>query len=115
MSKLLRSIMSKLFNFTNIDILEKFPCLADLGCGAFGEDADTFGDTLREVIESDPETRGLPFKRQTIDELKILLTYSDRDIERISRIVLGINPTVDHKEPPDRERWRRICNRPMYL
>jgi hypothetical protein len=99
--KLLRSIMPKLFNCTNIDIFEKFPRLADLGCGAFGEDADTFGDTLREVIESDPETRDLPFKRQTIDELKIFLTYSDRDIERISRIVLGINPTVDPEEPHD--------------
>lgn len=30
--------MSKLLNYTTNDILDLFPRLADLGCGAFGEE-----------------------------------------------------------------------------
>lgn len=97
--------MSKLLNCTNDEILDTFPRLADLGSGAFGEDADTFGDTLREVIQDDPQTRNLPFKIQAIGELRIFLTHCDEDIERVSWVVLGIDPTVDSEEPPD---WGRF-------
>ncbi|WP_141259403.1 hypothetical protein [Komagataeibacter diospyri] len=82
-----------------------FPRLADLDGGTFGEDADTFGDTLREVIQDEPQTRDLPFKRQTIRELRNFLIYSDEDIERVSWVMLGINPTVAPEEPPN---WGRF-------
>ncbi|WP_025861090.1 hypothetical protein [Acetobacter papayae] len=78
-----------------------FPRLSDLGAGAFGEDADTFDDTLNEVIENDPQTRNLSFKTQAINELRILLSHSDEDIEHASRIVLGTNPIVEPEEPFD--------------
>ena len=93
--------MAKLLSCTNDDILDMFPHLSDLGAGAFGEDADTFDDTLNEVIQNDPQTRGLSFKTQAINELRILLGYSDEDIEHASRIVLGINPIVEPEEPFD--------------
>lgn len=93
--------MATLLNCTNDDILDMFPRLSDLGAGAFGEDADTFDDTLNEVIENDPQTRNLSFKTQAINELRILLAYSDEDIEHASRIVLGTNPIVEPEEPFD--------------
>ncbi|PAL27097.1 hypothetical protein [Acetobacter syzygii] len=88
-------------NFTQYDIIDTFPCLAGLGASCFGEDADIFGDTLVEVIREEPNTRGLLYKLQTIDELRILLSYSDEDVVRVSDAVLGINPTVEPEEPPN--------------
>lgn len=99
--------MEKLLHSTSDDILDMFPRLADLGSGAFGEDADTFGDTLRDVIQDDPETRGLLFKIQAIDELRLCLTYCDEDIEHVSRVVLGINPIAEPDEPPE---WGRFAD-----
>mgnify|MGYP004710367679 FL=1 len=99
--------MSKPLNYTTNDILDLFPRLADLGCGAFGEDADTFGDTLREVIQDEPQTRVLSFKWQTISELRTLLAGSDADIECVSEAVLGIIPTVAPEEPPN---WGSFSN-----
>ncbi|WP_338333681.1 hypothetical protein [Acetobacter sp. LMG 32666] len=99
--------MSKLLNYTTNDILDLFPRLADLGCGAFGEDADTFGDTLRDVIQDEPQTRVLSFKWQTISELRTLLAGSDADIESVSEAVLGIIPTVAPEEPPN---WGSFSN-----
>ena len=93
--------MSKLLNCTNDDILDMFPRIKNLGGGPFGEDADIFGDTLREVVQDAPQTHDLPFKQQTVNELRNFLTYSDEDIERISWVVLGIDPTVDVEEPPN--------------
>lgn len=93
--------MPKLLNCTSDDILDTFPRLADLGSGTFGEDADTFADTLRDGIRDDPQTRSLLFKSQTIDELRLFLIHCDEDIERVSRVVLGINPAVNPEEPPD--------------
>ncbi|MCE2575260.1 hypothetical protein [Komagataeibacter sp. FNDCR2] len=78
-----------------------FPRIKNLGGGTFGEDADIFGDTLREVIQHEPQTRDLPFKIQTIGELRNFLIYSDEDIERVSWVVLGINPTVAPEKPPN--------------
>ncbi|MGX7346018.1 contact-dependent growth inhibition system immunity protein [Acetobacter pasteurianus] len=78
-----------------------FPRIKNLGGGSFGEDADIFGDTLREVVQDAPQTHDLPFKQQTVNELRNFLTYSDEDIERISWVVLGIDPTVDVEEPPN--------------
>lgn len=99
--------MSKPLNYTNSDILDRFPRLAGLGCDAFGEDAETFGDTLREVIQDEPQTRVLSFKCQTISELKTLLAGSDADIECVSEAVLGIIPTVAPEEPPN---WGSFSN-----
>lgn len=93
--------MSKLLNCTNDDILELFPRIKSLGGGPFGEDADIFGDTLGEVVQDAPQTRDLPFKQQTVNELRNFLTYSDEDIERVSWVVLGIDPTADVEEPPN--------------
>ncbi|ASL41674.1 hypothetical protein CBI36_07330 [Acetobacter oryzifermentans] len=78
-----------------------FPRLADLGASSFGEDADTFGDTLFEVIEDAPRGTGLPFKLQAVNELRTLLAYSDVDLDRVSWAVLGMNPMADIEEPPN--------------
>lgn len=99
--------MSKPLNYTNNDILDLSPRLTDRGCGAFGEDAETFGGTLREVIQDEPQTRVLSFKWQTISELKTLLAGSDTDIECVSEAVLGIIPTVAPEEPPN---WGSFSN-----
>ncbi|ANA14982.1 hypothetical protein WG31_07460 [Acetobacter oryzifermentans] len=78
-----------------------FPRLADLGASSFGEDADTFGDTLFEAIEDAPRGTGLSFKQQAVNELRTLLAYSDVDLDRVSWAVLGIDPTADVEEPPN--------------
>lgn len=93
--------MVKLLNCTNDDILDMFPRLSDLGGGVFGEDADTFDNTLSEVIQNDPQTRDLVFKTQVIKELRILLAHCDEDLEHASRVMLGINPIVESEEPFD--------------
>ncbi|MFT9068179.1 MAG: hypothetical protein ABF420_09070 [Acetobacter syzygii] len=61
--------MSKLLNCTNDDILDMFPRIKNLSGSPFDEDADIFGDTLREVIQNVPQTHDLPFKQQTVNEL----------------------------------------------
>ena len=88
-------------NCTNNDILDMFARLADLGASSFGEDADMFGDTLAEVVEDAPQGRDIPFKLQTIAELKALLTCSDEEIRRVSKVLLGINPDAEAEEPPN--------------
>ncbi|MGD7069893.1 hypothetical protein [Acetobacter sp. AAB5] len=93
--------MSKLLDLTKYDLLDLFPRLADLGASSFGEDADTFGDTLFEVIEDAPRGTGLPFKQQAVNELRTLLAHSDVDLNRVSWAVLGIDPTADVEEPPN--------------
>ncbi|PYD52533.1 hypothetical protein CFR78_14115 [Komagataeibacter rhaeticus] len=60
-----------------------------------------FGDTLEEAIQCGPRTHDLPFKLQTIAELKTLLACTDAEIDRISKALLGIIPTVEPEEPPD--------------
>lgn len=93
--------MSKLLNYTNNDILDLFPRLADLGASSFGEDPEFFGDTLFEVIEDAPQGLRLPFKQQTVNELRTLLAYGDMDLDRVSWAVLGIDPTANVEEPPN--------------
>ncbi|MGD7069892.1 hypothetical protein [Acetobacter sp. AAB5] len=93
--------MSTLLNLTKYDILDLFPRLADLGASSFGEDADTFGDTLFEAIEDAPSLHLLPFKQQAVNEIRTLLAYSDVDLDRVSWAVLGIDPTADVEEPPN--------------
>ncbi|WP_395370404.1 hypothetical protein [Komagataeibacter diospyri] len=93
--------MSTLLNCTDRDILDLFPRLADLGASSFGEDTDTFGDTLCEVIDDAPRGHRLPFKQQTVNELRTLLAYDDMDLDRVSWAVLSIDPTVDPEEPPN--------------
>ena len=93
--------MSILLNLTQHDILDVFPRLTNLGASSFGEDADTFGDTLFEVIEDAPQGHRLPFKQQTVNELRTLLAYSDTDLEHVSWAVFGIDPTADVEEPPN--------------
>ncbi|NVN37869.1 hypothetical protein HUK81_13120 [Komagataeibacter swingsii] len=78
-----------------------FPCLSDLGASSLGEDSDTFGDTLTEVIQEEPQTRGLSFKKETIWELRTLLACTDAEIDRVSKALLGIIPTVEPEEPPN--------------
>ncbi|WP_179287839.1 hypothetical protein [Acetobacter syzygii] len=93
--------MSKLLNYTNGDILDLFPRLTNLGASSFGEDPELFGDTLFEVIEDAPRMHRLPFKQQTVNELRTLLAYSDMDLDRVSWVVLGMDPTADIEEPPN--------------
>ncbi|MGD7069889.1 hypothetical protein [Acetobacter sp. AAB5] len=93
--------MSTLLNCTTRDILDLFPRLTNLGASSFGEDADTFGDTLFEAIEDAPSLHLLPFKQQAVNELRTLLAYSDVDLDRVSWAVLSIDPTADVEEPPD--------------
>ncbi|MBO1326123.1 hypothetical protein K2X14_09835 [Acetobacter sp. TBRC 12305] len=82
-----------------------FPRLTNLGASSFGEDADTFGDTLFEAIEDAPRGHRLLFKQQTVNELRTVMACSDEDIERISWAVLGIDPTAEVEEPPN---WGRF-------
>ena len=93
--------MSKLLNLTKYDILDLFPRLTNLGACSFGEDPELFGDTLFEVIEDAPRGHRLPFKQQTVNELRTLLAYDDMDLDRVSWAVLGIDPTADVEEPPN--------------
>lgn len=93
--------MTALSHRTDDDILDMFPRLTNLGASTFGEDADTFGETLYDVIHDEPYTRDLTFKVQTVNELQILLACSDEDMQRVSSIVLGIDPTADVQDPPD--------------
>ncbi|WP_395371457.1 hypothetical protein [Komagataeibacter diospyri] len=93
--------MSKLLNLTKYDILDLFPRLSNLGASSFGEDPELFGDTLFEVIEDAPRMHRLPFKQQTVNELRTLLAYSDMDLDRVSWAVLGMDPTADIEEPPN--------------
>ncbi|BAK82870.1 hypothetical protein [Komagataeibacter medellinensis] len=78
-----------------------FPRLTNLGSSSFGEDPDLFGDTLFEVIDDAPRGHRLPFKQQTVNELRTLLAYDDMDLDRVSWAVLSIDPTVDPEEPPN--------------
>lgn len=93
--------MSKLLNCTNDDILDLFPRLANLGACSFGEDPELFGDTLFEVIEDAPRGHRLPFKQQTVNELRTLLAYDDMDLNHVSWAVLSMDPTADVEEPPN--------------
>ncbi|ARW09486.1 hypothetical protein [Acetobacter ascendens] len=93
--------MSKLLSFTDYDIRQMFDRLADLGASCLGEDADMFGDTLAEAIEDGPRTHDLPFKLQTIDELRILLACTDAEIDRVTGALIRIDPTADIEEPPN--------------
>ncbi|GAB6968334.1 hypothetical protein JCM25156A_23710 [Komagataeibacter kakiaceti JCM 25156] len=86
---------------TDYEIRQTFHCLAGLGASSLGENADMFGDMLEEAIQCGPRTHDLLFKRQTIDELRILLAYDDKEIDRVSRGVLGIDPTAEVEEPPN--------------
>lgn len=90
-----------LSHHTDDDILDMFPRLKNLGASAFGEDADTFGETLYDVIHDEPYTRDLTFKVQTVHELETLLAYSKEDLQRVSSVVLGIDPTAKVTDPPD--------------
>lgn len=93
--------MSILLNLTQYDILDVFPRLTNLGASSFGEDPELFGDTLFEVIEDAPRMHCLPFKQQAVNELKMLLAYSDTDLEHVSWAVLSIDLTADVEEPPN--------------
>ncbi|GCE89281.1 hypothetical protein MSKU15_0882 [Komagataeibacter diospyri] len=93
--------MSRLLDFTDYEIRQTFDCLAGLGASSLGEDADMFGDTLEEAIQCGPRTHDLPFKLQTVTELRTLLACSDAEIDRISKALLGIIPVVEPEEPPN--------------
>lgn len=87
--------------FTTYDIHDMFPRLGDLGAGSFGEDADLFGDTLADVIEDAPRRHDLIFNQQTISQLRVLLSYTDEELNRVSKAILSINPTAEVEEPPN--------------
>ncbi|MCE2576549.1 hypothetical protein [Komagataeibacter sp. FNDCR2] len=93
--------MSSLLGFTDYEIRQTFDRLTGLGASSLGEDADMFGDTLEEAIQCGPRTHDLPFKLQTIDELKTLLACTDEEIARVSKALLGIDPTAEAEEPPN--------------
>jgi len=91
--------MSSRLDFIDISDRMIFPRLNDLGASSLGEDANTFGDTLAEVIQSCPQTHRLPFKREAIQELKVLLTHDDVSIEKITQSLIDIDPTAELDEP----------------
>ncbi|GCD56162.1 hypothetical protein [Acetobacter pasteurianus] len=97
--------MSTLLNCKNDDILDMFPRIKNLAASSFGEDADLFGDTLAEAIEDAPQGRRLPFKLQTINELKTLLACNDAEIDHATLILISISPAADVEEPPN---WGRF-------
>ncbi|MFT8656668.1 MAG: hypothetical protein ABF785_08205 [Acetobacter papayae] len=92
-------------NFTKNDIVDMFPRLSSLGTCEFGEDADMCGDTLEDVIQDASVSHNRIFQQQVIDELKILLSYTDEDIARASRSLIRISPTEEVEEPPN---WGRF-------
>ncbi|MBU2654768.1 hypothetical protein [Acidomonas methanolica] len=93
-------------NFSHDDIRNEFPRLSDLGAGPLGEDADMYGDTLDEAIQEGVNCHDLQFNLQTIEELHKLLSFTDEDIDRITRTwaLNSIDPTADVEEPPN---WGR--------
>ncbi|GCE82519.1 hypothetical protein [Komagataeibacter diospyri] len=93
--------MRKLLELNNFDICKIFKRLDDLGASSLGEDADMFGDTLEEAIQCGPRTHDLPFKLQTIAELRTLLACSDAEIDHITWALIRIDPTVEPEEPPN--------------
>ncbi|GCE89284.1 hypothetical protein MSKU15_0885 [Komagataeibacter diospyri] len=93
--------MSTLLNLTKYDIFDLFPRLTNLGASSFGEDADTFGDTLCEVIDDAPRGHRLPFKQQAVNELRTLLSCNDAEIDHVTWALIRIDPTVEPEEPPN--------------
>ncbi|GCE82518.1 hypothetical protein [Komagataeibacter diospyri] len=93
--------MSTLLNLTKYGIFDLFPRLTNLGASSFGEDADTFGDTLCEVIDDAPRGHRLPFKQQTVNELRTLLSCNDVEIDHVTWALIRIDPTVEPEEPPN--------------
>ncbi|WP_281799173.1 hypothetical protein [Komagataeibacter rhaeticus] len=93
--------MCKLLDLNNFYICKIFKCLDDLGASSLGEDADMFGDTLEEAIQCGPRTHDLPFKLQTIAELRTLLACNDAEIDHVTWALIRIDPTVEPEEPPN--------------
>lgn len=54
-----------------------------------------------EAIEDGHRTHDLPFKLQTIDELRILLACTDAEIDRVIGTLIRIDPTADVEESPN--------------
>ncbi|WP_146851727.1 hypothetical protein, partial [Acidomonas methanolica] len=65
-----------------------------------------YGDTLDEAIQEGVNCHDLQFNLQTIEELHKLLSFTDEDIDRITRTwaLNSIDPTADVEEPPN---WGR--------
>lgn len=92
-------------HFSNNDIEDMFPRLRDFKSGEFGEDADLYGETLAEIIGNAPKNYTLIFNQDTIREIRTLLSYTDEEIERTSKAVINLNPTVEIDDPPN---WGRF-------
>ncbi|MFT8656667.1 MAG: hypothetical protein ABF785_08195 [Acetobacter papayae] len=88
-------------HFSNNDIEDMFPRLRDFKSGEFGEDADLYGETLAEIIGNAPKNYTQIFNQETIREIRTLLSYTDEEIERTSKAVINLNPTVEIDDPPD--------------
>ncbi|WP_240471449.1 hypothetical protein [Komagataeibacter rhaeticus] len=97
--------MCRLLDLNKFRICKIFKRLDDLGASSLGEDADMFGDTLEEAIQCGPRTHDLPFKLQTIAELKTLLACTDAEIDHVTWALIRIDPTADVEEPPN---WGRF-------
>ena len=93
-------------NSSHAEIRDAFPRLSNVGTSSLGEDADICGDTLDEAIQDGPRGRSLQFKLETIHELQRLLSFSDKEIDRITQtwVLLSIDPIADVEEPPN---WGR--------
>lgn len=59
-----------------------------------------YGDTLDEAIQEGPIRHDLRFNLQTIHELRKLLSFTDEQVDRITRtwVLLSIDPTADDSE-----------------
>ncbi|MQR98187.1 RNase A-like domain-containing protein [Gluconobacter aidae] len=76
-----------------------FPQLASYGAGPFGEDVDTFGDTLMDVIQDVTETRTFLTRAAAIRELETLLACNETDLARITWALIAFDPLARFNEP----------------
>jgi len=88
------------------EIRDAFPRLVALGSCELGEDADMCGDTLDEAIQVGPAGRNLQFNLEAIEELRILLSFTDEELDWLTRtwVLLSIDPVAGVEEPPN---WGR--------
>ena len=71
-----------------------FPQLASYGAGPFGEDVDTFGETLMDVIQDVTETRTFLTRAAAIRELETLLACNETDLTRITWALIAFDPVA---------------------
>lgn len=93
--------MSTLSESNEFNFREIFPYLSTLGGAPFNEDPDIYGDSIAEVIQDIVQHRGMDLKTGAIEELKVLLSYTDEEIERATWPMIGFDPTFYIEDNPN--------------